>query len=154
MTYQLGKTVVSGWVALDQSRIDGFAEVTEDRQFLHTDPGRAARTPFGGTIAHGFLTLSMLSSLAMECLPAPPAGGMAVNYGFDRIRFPAPVPAGARIRARFTLAEGQEVSPGQWHLVYDVTVEVDAHPHPALVARWLQRHIAPDSDPKATAKAV
>src|SRR5260370_27172519 len=95
---------VSRWFAIDQSRIAAFADITEDRQFIHVDPEAARATPFGGAIAHGFLTLSMLSALAMDALPAIEGRAMGVNYGFDKLRFLSPVPAGARIRRRLQLA--------------------------------------------------
>ncbi len=95
----------SSWITLDQAVIDRFADLTGDRQFIHVDPGRAAaETPFGGTIAHGFLTLSLLSRMGAEALP-PLAGRVrGINYGFDRVRFLAPVPAGGRVRGRFVLS--------------------------------------------------
>src|SRR5579862_3131717 len=96
-----GEPLVSRWFVLDQPRIDAFAEVTEDRQFIHIDPEGARATPFGGAIAHGFLTLSMLSALAMDALPRIEGRAMGVNYGFDKVRFVSPVRAGARIRGRF-----------------------------------------------------
>src|SRR5215211_6385740 len=94
---------VSGWLTVDQHRIDAFAEATEDRQFIHVDPAAAAQTPFGRTIAHGFLTLSLLSRMGAEAMLIPEGLKMAVNYGFDRVRFLAPVRAGKRVRGRFVL---------------------------------------------------
>ena len=99
---------VSGWIALDQQAIDTFADVTGDHQFIHVDPEAAARTPFGGTVAHGFLTLSLLSRMAAEVMLVPESFKMAVNYGFDRVRFLAPVRSGSRVRGRFTLASAEE----------------------------------------------
>lgn len=137
----VGQTLgLSRWITLDQPRIDAFAEVTEDRQFLHVDPVRAAETPFGGTIAHGFLTLSMLPTLAYEALPEVTGATASLNYGFDRLRFLAPVPAGARIRARFDLAEAVHV-PDHLTLHMDVTMEVARSDRPALAARWITRHL-------------
>jgi acyl dehydratase len=102
------------------------------------DPERAAATRFGGTVAHGFLTLSMLSAMAYDAMPL--RGEMSVNYGFDRIRFLAPVPSGARVRARFALAGSEERSPGETTHHWDVTVEIEgAAERPALVARWITR---------------
>ena len=98
------ETGVSRWFEISQARIDAFAEVTEDRQFIHVDPVAAKATPFGGTVAHGFLTLSMLSAIAYDALPRVEGLAMGVNYGFDKVRFVAPVRAGARIRGRFKLA--------------------------------------------------
>ena len=92
---------VSGWLEIGQDRIHAFAEATEDRQFIHVDPEAAARTPFGGTVAHGFLTLSMLSRMAAEVMPVPDNVKMVVNYGLDRVRFIAPVRSGKRVRGRF-----------------------------------------------------
>jgi acyl dehydratase len=130
---------VSAWYVLDQPRIDAFAAATEDRYFIHMDPARAAaETPFGGTLAHGFLTLSMLSVMAYDVLPLE-GSRLNLNYGFDRLRFLAPVPAGSRLRSRFTLAAAEERAPGEWTLAWDVTVEIEGGDRPALVARWLTR---------------
>ena len=131
---------ISRWLTIDQARIDAFAEVIEDHQFIHVDPARAAETRFGGTIAHGFLTLSLLSAMAYDAIPLTDA--LSVNYGFDRIRFLSPVPAGARVRGRFTLAEVEERAPGERTLRWDVSVEVEGSERPALVARWLSRRYA------------
>lgn len=132
---------VSRWFAIDQDRIDAFAAVCEDDQFIHVDPDRATPTRFGGTVAHGFLTLSMLSAMAYDAMPL--RGEMSVNYGFDRIRFLAPVPSGARVRARFALAASEERAPGETTLHWDVTVEVEGGgARPALVARWITRRYA------------
>jgi acyl dehydratase len=129
---------VSAWRTVDQAMIDKFADATDDHQFIHTDPERAAReTPFGGTIAHGFLTLSLLSAFAFETIPPLQNANAGVNYGFDQVRFVAPVKSGARIRARFTLA-GLNIRPSGWiQLAYDVTVEIEGSKKPALTARWL-----------------
>ena len=105
---------VSDWIMIDQARIDAFAEATEDRQFIHVDAAAAAKTPFGGTIAHGFLTLSLLSRMAAEAMLVPDGVKMAVNYGLDRVRFLAPVKSGKRVRGRFTLDSLEEKAPGQW----------------------------------------
>lgn len=135
---KLGQEVgISDWLTVDQPMIDAFAEVTGDRQFIHVDPDAAAATPFGGTIAHGFLTLSLLSRLAAGATFVPDSLRMAVNYGFERVRFIAPVRSGRRIRARFTLASAQEKKPGQWQFVHDVTVEIENEPRPALQAAWI-----------------
>ncbi|HEY1142518.1 MAG TPA: MaoC family dehydratase [Sphingomicrobium sp.] len=128
---------VSGWFAIDQQRIDGFAETTEDRQFIHVDPDAAAQTPFGGTIAHGFLSLSMLSRRAADAMLIPDNVKMAVNYGFDRVRFIAPVRSGRRIRARFRLDSIAEKAPGQLLMRHTVTVEIEGEERPALTAEWL-----------------
>ena len=135
---RIGEEVgVSGWVAIDQSRIDAFADATEDRQFIHLDPDAAAQTPFGGTIAHGFLTLSLLSRMAAEAMLLPEGMTMAVNYGFDRVRFLAPVRSGKRVRGRFTLDSIEEKAPGQLLARHHVTVEIEDEDRPALTAQWL-----------------
>ena len=128
---------VSGWLTIDQQRIDEFAESTEDRQFIHIDPEAAARTPFGTTIAHGFLSLSMLSRMAAEVMLIPDSTKMAVNYGLDRVRFIAPVKSGKRIRGRFRLDSVVEKAPGQWLFRHTVIVEVEGEERPALTAEWL-----------------
>jgi acyl dehydratase len=135
---QVGREVgVSSWLLVDQQRIDAFAEATEDRQFIHTDPAAAAQTPFGGTIAHGFLTLSLLSRMAAEAMLVPEGIKMAVNYGLDRVRFLAPVKSGKRVRGRFTLDSVEEKAPGQWLLRHTVSVEIEGEDKPALTAQWL-----------------
>ena len=128
---------VSGWLTVDQHRIDSFADATEDRQFIHVDSDAAARTPFGGTIGHGFLTLSLLSRMAADAMLIPEGVTMAVNYGLDRVRFLAPVRSGKRVRGRFVLAGVEEKSPGQVLLRHDVTVEIEGEDKPALSAHWL-----------------
>jgi acyl dehydratase len=118
--------------------IDQFANATDDHQFIHVDPERAAReTPFGGTIAHGFLSLSLLSTFAFETLHPIEGAGMGINYGFDGVRFQAPIKTGARVRARFVLAD-LNVRPSGWiQSSYDVTIEIENSRKPALTARWL-----------------
>jgi len=128
---------VSGWIQIDQARIDAFAEVTEDRQFIHVDPAAAANTPFGGTIAHGFLTLSLLSRMAADVMQVPETTKMAVNYGFEKVRFLAPVRAGKRVRGRFTLTSIEEKGPGRLQFVHAVTVEIEGGDKPALIADWI-----------------
>lgn len=132
-----GEIGVSDWVLIDQDRIDAFAEITEDPQFIHVDPEAAAKTPFGGTVAHGFLTLSLLSRMAADAMLRPEVVKMGVNYGFERVRFMAPVRSGKRIRGRFTLARFEEKKPGQWQFVHNVTVEIEGEEKPALVADWI-----------------
>jgi len=127
----------SDWLLVDQARIDAFAAATEDHQFIHTDPAQAAQTPFGGTIAHGFLTLSLLSRMAVEVMLYPHGVQMGVNYGFDRVRFLSPVRAGSRIRGHFRLTAFDEKRPGQWQHHYDVTVEIEGKERPALHAEWI-----------------
>ncbi|MEA3050449.1 MAG: hypothetical protein QOG84_2285 [Sphingomonadales bacterium] len=128
---------LSDWILIDQARIDAFAEVTEDRQFIHVDPEAAARTPFGGTVAHGFLTLSLLSRMAADAMLRPEGVKMGVNYGFDRVRFMAPVRSGKRVRGRFVLTAFEEKRPGQYQFVHNVTVEIEGEDKPALVADWI-----------------
>ena len=135
---RLGEEIgVSSWLTVDQERILAFAEATEDRQFIHTDPDAAAQTPFGGTVAHGFLSLSLLSRMGAETFLFPPSLKMAVNYGLDRVRFLAPVKSGARIRGRFTLDSVEEKAPGQLLMRHSVTVEIEGEDKPALTAVWL-----------------
>jgi acyl dehydratase len=126
----------SGWIEIDQRTIDAFADLTRDRYFIHVDPQRAAATQFGSTIAHGFLTMSMLSSMAYQVCPAVEGTQAQVNYGFNRLRFIAPVPVGSRIRGRFAL-KSFEVHSTRWQAVYDVTVEIEGRPKPALAAEWI-----------------
>lgn len=130
---------VSRWIGISQKMIDEFAGITDDHQFIHIDPEAAAQTPFGGTIAHGFLTLSMLSTMVYEAGPLLKGVEMGVNYGFDRIRFLSPVRAGRRIRARFTLTRLDESVPGQATYTQAVTVEIEGEEKPALVADWIGR---------------
>jgi acyl dehydratase len=135
---KIGQEVgLSDWITVDQPRIDAFAEATEDRQFIHIDPAAAAQTPFGGTIAHGFLSLSLLSRMAADAMLIPETTTMAVNYGLDRVRFLAPVRAGKRVRGRFTLDSAEEKAPGQLLLRHTVTVEIEGEDKPALTAQWL-----------------
>jgi len=128
---------VSSWLTVDQARIDAFADATEDRQFIHVDAQAAAQTPFGGTIAHGFLSLSLLSRMAAEATLLPEELKMAINYGFDRVRFLAPVRSGKRVRGRFMLDSAEEKAPGQWLIRHTVTVEIEGEEKPALTAQWL-----------------
>jgi acyl dehydratase len=128
---------VSSWLTIDQERISAFAEATEDRQFIHVDPDSAAQTPFGGTIAHGFLSLSLLSRMAAELILVPDSTRMIVNYGLDRVRFLAPVRSGKRVRGRFTLDGVENKAAGQILLRHLVTVEIEDEDKPALSAVWL-----------------
>jgi acyl dehydratase len=136
---RIGQEVgVSSWKVIDQNRIDRFAAVTEDLQFIHVDPERAlAETPFGGTIAHGFLTLSLLSAMGQEALPVIRNRTMGINYGLERVRFLSPVSVGARVRGRFTLSEVSMRSDTQAMLRYQVTVEIEGAEKPALAAEWI-----------------
>ena len=128
---------VSRWFEIDQARIDAFADVTEDRQFIHVDPEAARQTPFGGTIAHGFLTLSLASAMSYDAVKPLDGVVMGVNYGFDKLRFLAPVPAGARIRGRFKLLSAEDKGAGRWLIKHELTIEIDGADKPALIAEWL-----------------
>lgn len=136
---QVGKEIgVSDWIEISQSMIDRFADLTHDHQFIHVDPAAAAKTPFGGTIAHGFLVLSMLSVFANSSLRHRLDGvAMGVNYGFEKVRMTGPVRAGSRIRGRFLLKDIVERAPGQWMSTMGVTVEIEGEAKPAIVADWL-----------------
>ena len=127
----------SRWIRIDQATIDQFADLTHDRYFIHVDPKRAATTRFGGTIAHGFLTLSMLSTMAYEVCPGVEGTKTAVNYGFNRLRFVAPVPTGSNIRGRFVLKSFDVHASGRWQAIYEVTVEIEGGSKPALAAEWI-----------------
>lgn len=131
------ETGVSDWLEIDQSRINLFADATMDHQFIHVDPAAAAQTPFGSTIAHGFLTLSLTTPMMMETMVAPDRMVMAVNYGTDKLRFIEPVKVGSRIRARTRLVEVAERGPGRWLLKNEVTVEIDGVDRPALIVEAL-----------------
>ena len=136
---QAGKLVfVSDWFTIDQARINQFADVTCDHQFIHIDEARTkADTEFGGTIAHGFLVLSMLAAMVENCFPSMIEAKMSINYGFDKIRFLNPVPSGSRIRGHFKLFDCFERKPGQLQNRYEITVEIENTDKPALVAEWL-----------------
>jgi acyl dehydratase len=127
----------SAWLPITQDLIDRFARCTRDEQFIHVDPERAAGSPFGGTIAHGFLTLSLLSHLAEQAVPAIDGAGMGVNLGFNSVRFLSPVRSGSAIRGRFVLKEFTERKPGQWQSVLEVIVDLEGDERPALVAEWI-----------------
>lgn len=128
----------SEWVAVTQERINQFAEATGDFQFIHIDPEAAAKTPFGGTIAHGFLTLSLIPLLtAQSDCPRPENIKMGVNYGGNRTRFLAPVRAGKRVRGVFKLLEMDEKRPGQWQQTMEITVEIEGEEKPALLCEWV-----------------
>ncbi len=135
----VGKEVgVSPWREVTQTMIDQFADATDDHQFIHCDPERAAReTPFGGTIAHGFLTLSLLSAMTYETIPPLEGGDMGINQGFESLKFVAPVKTGARIRTHFVLADVKARPSGWVQVAHDVTIEIEGSKKPALTARWL-----------------
>ncbi len=127
----------SDWVLIDQARIDAFAALTGDNQYIHIDPVRAAQTPLRGTVAHGFLTLAIIGGLGPKIIPPIDGTKIGYNYGFNSIRLVAPVPSGSRIRATFVARGADERAPGQVLLTFGVTVEIEGQPKPALVAEWL-----------------
>ena len=131
----------SSWLEITQSRIDQFAQATNDHQFIHTDPERAQKTPFGGTIAHGFLTLSLLSDLLGACWPVPEGLVMGLNYGSDKVRYLAPVKCGQRIRARGIITDVDEKRPGQWLVKTKVTIDIGGESAPALIAEILSMFV-------------
>ena len=142
MVARIGEDIgTSDWFLLDQARINAFADTTEDHQFIHVNPEMAKATPFGGTIAHGFLTLSMLAPM-MESAVEKPAVQMSVNYGFDKVRFLSFVKSGKRVRGHFKLLEMVEKRPGQWQQKVEVTVEIEGEAKPALIAEWIFQHFA------------
>lgn len=140
-TYQsmVGKEIgVSSWHLIDQGRINTYADVIEDHQFIHVDPERAKKeTAFGTTIAHGFLTMSLMSIMSYEVMPAIAGTTMGVNYGFDKLRFISPVRSGSRVRGRFRLAEAKLRKPNELQSRTSVTVEIEGEDKPALVADWI-----------------
>jgi len=133
---RVGTTLgTSSWIVVDQKMIDGFANVTNDHQFIHVDPERAKKeTPFGGTIAHGYLTLSLLAGMGYEALPSLANRAMGINYGLDKVRFLSPVRAGSRVRGIFKLADVQQRSDKELLFKYSVTVEIEGEERPALIA--------------------
>jgi acyl dehydratase len=129
---------LSSWHLVDQKRINAFADVIEDHQFIHVDPDRAKReTAFGTTIAHGFLTMSLMSIMSYEVMPAIEGTTMGVNYGFDKLRFISPVRSGSRVRGRFTLAEAKLRKPNELFSRTNVSVEIEGEEKPALIADWI-----------------
>ena len=140
-TYQsmVGQEVgVSSWHLVDQDRINLYADVIEDHQFIHIDPERARReTSFGATVAHGFLTMALLSIMSYEVMPVIIGTTMGVNYGFDKLRFVSPVRSGSRVRGRFTLVEAKLRKPRELQSRTNVTVEIEGEEKPALVADWI-----------------
>ncbi|HET7609056.1 MAG TPA: MaoC family dehydratase [Gammaproteobacteria bacterium] len=142
LTAMVGRELgASDWFLIDQARVNAFADVTLDHQFVHVDVERAKATPFGGTIAHGFLTLSLLVHLCLPFIPEPVNRKLVVNYGFDKVRFSAPVKVGKRIRAVAKLGDVNERRPGNIVIRLDVTVEIEGENKPALVAEWLSLHV-------------
>jgi acyl dehydratase len=130
---------VSPWMEITQERIDTFAKAIDDFQWIHVDRERAKKSPFGGTIAHGFLTLSILSHLSENTFSFSDRR-MGINYGLNRVRFTSPVPAGSRVRARFTLAKFEPIEGNGVQVTWNTTVEIDGKDKPALVAEWIGRH--------------
>ena len=128
---------VSSWHLVDQGRINIYADVIEDHQFIHVDPARASETPFGTTVAHGFLTMSLMSIMSYEVMPVIDGTTMGVNYGFDKLRFISPVRSGKRVRGRFTLAEAKLRKPSELLSRTNVSVEIEGEDKPALVADWI-----------------
>jgi acyl dehydratase len=143
---QLGQEIgVSNWYTVDQQMIDAFANVTHDDQWIHIDPERAAaETPFGGAIAHGFLTLSLASRMAYDCFTAAPGQVMSINYGFDKLRFLSPVVAGSNVRGRFVLDEIKARSERELLRTTILTIEIEGSDKPALIANWLGLSIFED----------
>ena len=141
MKRRVGTETVSDWVEVSQTMIDRFAEATGDHQFIHVDPERAGMTPFGGTIAHGFLTLSLMPLLASKVPDAAVLDGvkMGVNYGGNKVRFLTPVRSGSRVRGRFKLVEFDEKRPGQYQQTTEFTVEIEGQDKPAMIAEWLSQ---------------
>lgn len=128
---------ISSWLKIDQARINQFADVTEDHQFIHVDVDAAGNAPFGGTIAHGFLTLSLLTRLCQTAVPPIDDVKASLNYGFNSVRFLAPVPAGSDVRARVVLNGCEDKDGGRLLLAFGVTIEIRGAEKPALVAEWL-----------------
>ena len=131
------ETGVSDWLEINQERINAFADATMDHQFIHVDPEAAAQTPFGSTIAHGFLTLSLTIPMMMETMVAPDRMVMVINYGTDKLRFIEPVKVDSRIRARTRLVDVTEKGPGRWLVKNEITVEIEDIDRPALIVEAL-----------------
>ncbi len=141
MQKRIGTETLSDWVEVTQAMIDTFADATGDHQFIHVDPARAAQTPFGGTIAHGFLTLSLMPLLSSKIPDAPKIEGakMGVNYGGNSVRFLTPVRSGSKVRGRFKLLSFDEKRPGQWQQTNSFAVEIEGQDKPALIAEWISQ---------------
>jgi acyl dehydratase len=140
LEHRVGEEIaVSPWLEVTQERIDTFAKAVDDFQWIHVDPARAKGSPFGGTIAHGFLTLSLLSHLS-EMTFSFTERRMGINYGLNRVRFTSPVPSGSRVRARFTLAKYEKIEGNGVQVVWNTTVEIEGKEKPALVGEWIGRH--------------
>jgi acyl dehydratase len=141
MANRIGTETVSDWIEVSQAMIDTFADATGDHQFIHVNPDMAKLTPFGGTIAHGFLTLSLMPLLASKVADAPKIEGlkMGVNYGGNKVRFLQPVRSGKRVRGRFKLLEFAEKRPGQWQQTTEFTAEIEGEEKPAMIAEWISQ---------------
>lgn len=141
MQNRIGTETVSDWVEVTQEMIDKFADATGDHQFIHVNPDAARMTPFGGTIAHGFLTLSLMPLLSSKVADAPQLEGikMGINYGGNKVRFLTPVRSGSRVRGRFKLLEFAEKRPGQYQQTTEFTVEIEGHDKPAMIAEWISQ---------------
>ena len=139
MTARIGETIgTSEWIEVDQAMIDKFADATGDHQFIHVNPDMAKMTPFGGTIAHGFLTLSLIPVLTEKSDIERPAGlKMALNYGGNKVRFIQPVRSGKKVRGHFKLLGWEEKRPGQWQQTVEITCEIQGEDKPAYIAEWL-----------------
>jgi acyl dehydratase len=137
----VGREAVSSWIAVSQADVDAFAALSDDRQWIHVDPARARTdSPFGTTIAHGFLTLSLISRLLRDAVSI--AGvRLAINYGLNRVRFPSPVPSGARVRGRFTVQTVEPIDGGV-QVSWAATIEREHAAKPCCVAEWLVRYLA------------
>jgi acyl dehydratase len=141
MAGRIGQESVSEWVEVTQEMINKFADATGDHQFIHLDPEKAAMTPFGGTIAHGFLTLSLMPLLSSKIIDPVSVAGvkMGVNYGGNKVRFLTPVRSGKRVRGRFKLLEFAEKRPGQWQQTNEFSVEIEGEDKPAMIAEWISQ---------------
>ncbi|WP_302479981.1 MaoC family dehydratase [Sphingomonas bacterium] len=141
MKGRIGSETISEWVEVTQTMIDKFADATGDHQFIHVDPAMAAMTPFGGTIAHGFLTLALMPLLSSKVADAPKLEGvkMGVNYGGNKVRFLTPVRSGSKVRGRFKLLEFDEKRPGQYQQTNEFTVEIEGQSKPAMIAEWISQ---------------
>ena len=141
MAGRIGQETVSDWVEVTQDMINKFADATGDHQFIHVNPEAAAMTPFGGTIAHGFLTLSLMPLLSSKIIDPVSIEGvkMGVNYGGNKVRFLTPVRSGKRVRGRFKLVDFTEKRPGQWQQTNEFTVEIEGSDKPAMIAEWISQ---------------
>ncbi len=139
MAAKVGEKIgTSEWILVDQDRINKFADATDDHQFIHVNEAMAKMTPFGGTIAHGFLTLSLMPVMSANSdLPKMDNLKMAINYGGNKTRFLSPVKSGKRVRGHFTLLDMTEKRPGQWQQTMELTVEIEGEEKPALQAEWI-----------------